>query len=117
MSLTCYNLSEDWGWYVDIESMKPVYQINPQVVTTRNKKINQLSNRLEIIKEYEDDEYEYYLDNQKFLDDILIIKNDENITFNCNDNDNQQFISKNLIKFSSTTMLTALITYLIFYIL
>jgi hypothetical protein len=109
MSLTYYNLSEDWGWYIDVESMKPVYQITTDFVIMPHKKFNINYNKLESIEE---DEYEYYLDNQKILDDISIIKKDENMA-----DKKQNIISNNLIKFTSTTMITALITYIVFYIL
>ena len=107
MSLTSYNLSEDWGWYIDIESSNPVYQIRTDFVKIPLKKFNQHYN-LEIIVE---DEYDYYLSNQKNLDDISLKTTDINI-----EHDNQQYV-KQLFNVGSTTMLTALLTYMIFYML
>jgi hypothetical protein len=110
MSSTCYNLTEDWGWYVDIENMNPIYQTRKEFATIPHRKFKTHYNKLEPIEE---DEYEYYLDKQKNLDDLLINKNDENI----DDNNKENKISNNLIKFTSTTMISALITYIVFYIL
>jgi hypothetical protein len=109
MSSTCYNLTEDWGWYVDIENMNPIYQTRKEFIIIPHRKFNINYNKLEPIEE---DEYEYYLDKQKNLDDLLINKNDENIGDNKQNN-----ITDNLIKFTSTTMITALVTYIVFYIL
>lgn len=110
MSSTCYNLSEDWGWYVDIESSNPVYQIRTDFVKIRNKKFNQYYNKLETIIE---DEYDFYIQNQKNLDDEVIIKDNKNII----DNKTQIYSSKNLLNIGSTTMITALLTYVIFFVL
>ncbi len=109
MSSTCYNLSEDWGWYVDVENMNPNYQTKKEFVIIPHRKFNIHYNKLEPIEE---EEYEYYLEKQKNLDDLLINKNDENI-----DDNKQNIVADNLIKFTSTTMITALMTYIIFYIL
>ena len=56
-----YNLSEDWGWYVDIENMRPIYQIKTEFVKTYNKKLNYHLNRLDPIEE---DAYDYYINNK-----------------------------------------------------
>jgi hypothetical protein len=101
------NLSEDWGWYIDIESSNPVYQIRTDFVKIPLKKIKQ-HYKLETIVE---DEYDFYLNNQKNLDDISLNNTDINIEHN-----NQQYV-KQLFNVGSTTMLTALLTYMIFYML
>ena len=109
MSSTCYNLTEDWGWYVDIENMNPIYQTRKEFAKIPHRNFKTHYNKLELIEE---DEYEYYLDKQKNLDDLLINKNNENISDNKQNN-----IADNLINFTSTTMVTALVTYIVFYIL
>ncbi len=111
MSSTCYNLSEDWGWYIDIENLKPVYHIRSDFIKIQNKKLNQHYNKLETIIE---DEYDYYLNNQKNLDDITITNNPEKTIDN---NNKQYYLSKNLLNIGSTTMITALLTYVIFFML
>lgn len=50
------NISEDWGWFIDIESINLI-KINDNI----------RKNKLETI--IEEDEYEYYINN-KNLDDI-----------------------------------------------
>jgi len=108
MSLTCYNLSEDWGWYIDIESSNPVYQFRTDFVKIPCKKFNPHYNKLETIEE---DEYDYYINNQKNLDDI----SSKNIDVNIEPN-NQDYIKK-IFNVGSTTMITALLTYIVFYML
>lgn len=49
MSSSYNNLSDDWGWFIDLESMTPIHQLNKACI-----------NQLEII----DEEYEYYTNNQ-----------------------------------------------------
>ena len=111
MSLTCYNLSEDWGWYVDIESSNPVYQIRTDFVNKPSKKLNQHYNKLDTIKE--EDEYDYYINNQNKLDDISSKNIDVDIEHN---NNNKEYVKK-MFSVGSTTMLTALLTYVVFYML
>jgi hypothetical protein len=118
MSLTCYNLSEDWGWYIDIERSNPVYQIRTDFVKIPCKKFNQHYNKLDIIEEDADedadedeDEYEYHINNLKKLDDISSKNIDVNI-----ERSNQYYVKK-MFSVGSTTMLTALLTYVVFYML
>lgn len=101
MSLTHYNLSEDWGWYIDIESMKPICQIKPNLFIVTPKKFNHYYNKLDTIEE---DEFDYYINNQKNLDDIAI-------------NNNNNYKVHNLFNIHSTTIIAALLTYIIFVIL
>jgi hypothetical protein len=104
MSLTYGNLSEDWGWYIDIESSNPVYQTRKDHV----KLSDQYYNKLEIIEE---DEYDYYINIQKNLDDIS--SNYFDINF---EQKNREYV-KQICNIGSTTMLTAMLTYIIFYML
>lgn len=109
MISNCYNLSEDWGWYIDIESMKPIYQINTEIIRNKNKnkKINYNLNRLEPIEE---DEYDYYINN------IKNIEYNKNIDFAINETDDN--MKSNIItNYGSTTLITVLITYFVFFIL
>jgi hypothetical protein len=104
MSLTYYNLSEDWGWYIDIESSNPVCQTRKDHVKIPNRYYN----KLETIEE---DEYDYYINIQKNLDDISSNNIDINI-----EHDNLEYV-KQIFNVGSTTMLTAMLTYIIFYML
>lgn len=104
MTSTYYNLSDEWGWYVDIESMKPIYQLNPVYVITQNKKINYHFNKLETIEE---DEYEYFIDNQKNVDQLEFKNINDTITSQ----------TKYIFSIGSTAMITAVFTFVIFFIL
>lgn len=109
MSSNCHSLSDDWGWYVDIESLKYDTQSMTDVVKINNK--NKYHNKLETIDE--DDEYNYYVDNQKNLEELNELeKIDEKHIEKRN-----IYLLKNLFKISSTTMITALLTYVIFFVL
>ena len=99
MSLTCYNLTDDWGWYVDTE-------INNE---TNHSQINIKNNNLNSI---DIDEYDYYLNNQIDLEASQsdnIIK-DEIIK-------NKKSSINTILSIGSTTLLTAMVTYIIFVIL
>lgn len=103
MSSSYYN-SEDWGWYIDIENMNPVCQNKSNFP---HKNLYRPLNKLETIQECEEDEYQYYLDNQKNLDDILIVNNINN----------NKFVYIHLLHFSSTTAIIVFIAYFVLYIL
>ena len=113
MSLTNNNLTDDWGWYIDIdiESMKPIQSIKTNFAIIPYKTFNQYSNKLETIPE-QDDEYDYYVNNQKNLDDMMITNINKNIT-----DDKNSYLFKNLFNIGSTTMITAVLTYIIFFML
>jgi hypothetical protein len=106
MSITCYNLSDDWGWYIDIESLQPIYQIKTEFIKTKNKKLNYHLNRLETIEE---DEYDYYIKNNKLILDEL------------NEIDELKKNKKNLEIFEyfdyKSTTLIGVLTFVIFFVL
>jgi hypothetical protein len=112
MISNCYNLSEDWGWYIDIESMKPIYQNNPEIIRSKNKN-NIIKYRLNRLEAIEEDEYDYYINNIKNNE----YKNDlKNIDFTINETDDN--MKSNIItNYGSTTLITVLITYIVFFIL
>jgi hypothetical protein len=104
-----YNLSEDWGWYVDIETLKPIYQIKTEFVKINNKKLNYHLNRLDPIEE---DAYDYYINNKIDRDyeeekfEIKVIE------------PNKGKDSPNIITaYGSTTLITALLTCIIFFVI
>lgn len=102
-----YDLCDDWGWYVDIESTKPCFQIKTEFVKVRNKKLNQHLNNLHTI--IEEDEYDYYMNNQKNIETIELnmdLKKYETIK-TCN----------MVVNIGSTTIITALLTYMLFFVL
>lgn len=110
MSITYYNLSEDWGWYIDIENMRPIYQINTHlnVDKNKNKKFNNHLNKLYVIEE---SKYDFYIQNkrnEKDANEIIEVKINKPIGVLC------EGIIKN---YGSKTLITALLTYIIFIML
>ena len=106
MNLNNHNFCDGWGWYIDIENNDINNNNNNMKINFNNKsykKINYHLNRLETIEE---DEYDYYKDINE-----INIKNDEK--------KHQHKITGNglIIKIGSTTLLTALLTYFVFFIL
>jgi hypothetical protein len=98
-----YILCEDWGWYIDIENMKPIYEKNYHY-NVKNRKMNKLETIIE-----NDYYYEYYDDLQN------------NVNKNKNNTNNiiiiykNNYIFDNLFNFSSSTIITAILTYFIFF--
>ena len=107
MISNCYNLTEDWGWYIDIENMRPINQINNDFVKNKNKNLHQKINNIYTI--IEEDEYDYYMNNHKnFEEKIYNESNLKNPVINPNNH---------IISFGSTTLITVFITYVVFVIL
>lgn len=65
MSINCHNLCDDWGWYVDIETVNSIPQVQSDNVKVSNKKNTMKIIKLETIEEEEEDDYDYYRFNQK----------------------------------------------------
>lgn len=95
-----YILNDDWGWFVDIEN-------NQFIQLDRCK---QKITKLPKIDENEDDEYEYY---KKKYYEITI---DEVINECCNTY-NEKNTNLLLLKITSTTLLTGLLTYVLLCVL
>ncbi len=112
MSINCHNLCDDWGWYVDIETVIPICQVQADKVKVLNKKNTMKIIKLETIEE--EDEYDYYTFNQKNSCEFDVENNKIDKPIN-KKNNNALII--NILNISSTTMLTALLTYVIFFML
>jgi len=102
MTSNAYQLCDEWGWFIDIEHNDNCKNISLQPCNYR-KKIYHHLNKLQIIEE---DEYEYYQKNYKDSSEENFKepykKSGGNIT---------------LVKLGSTTLITALLTYVIFFVL
>jgi hypothetical protein len=107
MTSNNYHMDEDWGLFVDIESTDSYY-----------KPVNQVTLIKTVVKTsyYEDDEYDYYTSNQKDMEsehlDIPTNNKNDMIILSTN-----YFLKKSMFKIGSTTLLTALITYIVFFVL
>ena len=107
MTLNESNLSDYWGWYVDFE-----IENNIQLQQSNIKKIKY--NILDII--HEEDEYEYFKKNCKDLDfdiETLIEYSKENKQPNIQEKKENSLI----YKVGSTTLITALLTYIVYFVL
>lgn len=103
MTSNAYQLCDEWGWFIDIECNDNCKNISLQPCNYR-KKIYHHLNKLQIIEE-EHDEYDYYHKNYKDPEENL------NKMY-------QKYNGNNiLINVGSTTLITALLTYVIFFVL
>lgn len=114
MSITCHNLCDDWGWYVDIETTNPICQDQVDKAKVTNKKNTTKFIKLET---FEEDEYDYYTFNQKNSCEFDIENNNKISQSICKKKDNNNVLIINILNISSTTMITALLTYVIFFML
>lgn len=96
-----YYISNDWGWYVDTENN--TYINNPNINIYRKKIVNKLPS----IKE----EYNYH--NQKSKKDIESLDD----VFDCKGIKKNNFNQKYLMFKISTTLITALFTYTILFLI
>lgn len=113
-----FNISDNWGWYVDIENLSTnINNFEKKRTINMNQKVKNLNihlNKLDKIDE--DDEFEYYVKNSKgtTIYDCLSYNYDKLDT----EKDNKEiFFTNKIVKFGSTTLLTALLTYFILFIL
>jgi len=110
MNVETYSICENWGWYIDIENMRPIGSpIITQNYNKKNKKPSYHLNRLETINE---DEYEYdYLKKSKHTEESYFDDKFNNINNNINNN------IYYLIRIGTTTIITAILTYVLLFIL
>jgi len=117
MNLNTYNLCEDWGWYVDTESNLLInYNLNTVYKSYNNYTSYKNINYSRLCRIGEEDEYEYYKNNYKDIESLQLEHNyKENgikieVEFDKSEN-------TNLYKIGSTTLITALLTYAIFFLI
>lgn len=99
MNSNTYQMSDDWGWFVDIECNDFSKNILVKPINAQ-KKIKHRFN----LSTIEEDEYEYYHRNYK--------DPEENYDTNVKTGESNIFINV-----GSTTLITALLTYVIFFIM
>lgn len=63
--------SEDWGWYIDIESPEQYYYVSHPISHPIKRKIHlkTIYEEEEYKEDYNNEEYDYYMNNQKNMDD------------------------------------------------
>ena len=102
MTLNQDTFSDEWGWFIDID-----YESKTQIGISNRKNL-----RVSILETIEEDnEYDYYKKTLRDLD-IEELQN-ENIEPNIQKQKNYNFI----YKVGSTTIITALLTYVAYFIL
>ena len=106
-------LSDSWGFYVDIENVIPIRKQNHEIIREKYKikninKYNKFKNYDDSIKHCEtiSEEYEYYYKNFNEIDEE-----------NPNIVPDKDTTKSMLVKVSSTTFITAILTYFIFFII
>jgi hypothetical protein len=119
-------LCEDWGWYIDLETMKHVsivtHKINNKLLQnskfTRHLNINLYKINESIKEEDEEDEYEYYFKNQIDLENCENINNNKNMpTYEICDIHVICHNSNKLSSYISTTIISIFITYFVFFVI
>lgn len=121
MNFNTYNLCEDWGWYVDTESNLLInYNLNIVHKSHNNYSSYKNINYFRLCRIEEEDEYEYYKNNYKDIESLQLehnykengIKIQKKIEVEFDKSENA-----NLYKIGSTTLITALLTYAIFFLI
>lgn len=115
MNLKSCQLCDDWGWFIDIESNYFAGNISLQPCKSPIKKFNSYLNELPKIEE---DEYEYYQKNYKDPEDkydINLKQSEENYDITLKQS--KQNIKDTVFNVGSTTLITAVLTYVIFIVL
>jgi len=126
MKLKSSQLCDDWGWFIDVESNYFAGNISLQPCRSPIKKFNSYLNKLPKIEE---DEYEYYQKNYKDSEDNYdtnLKQTEDNYDTNLKQTEenydiNLKSSNKNevntIFNVGSTTLITVVLTYVIFIIL
>ena len=106
-------LCDDWGFYIDIENLTPSYKAIPEIVTNKYNKSRIFKTNLTNLTEI-DEEYEYYkkLENE-YSSENELVENEKLIKHIIKNNNTYNTI----FKVSSTTIITAFLTYFVFCVL
>lgn len=104
---TSYNICEDWGWFIDTENYEPIQSfIKLEKLKKNRKQDNNYYNRIDKFYEHRYPDIEYKK-NEKYVE-ILQMENIPII------GENEEY---NICKIGSTTLITVLLTYLIYFVL
>ena len=113
MKLKSSQLCDDWGWFIDVESNYFAANISLQPCRSPIKKFNSYVNKLPKIEE---DEYEYYQKNYKDPEEI-IYKEEVELNYDISLKSLNKNEVNTIFNVWSTTLITAVFTYIIFIIL
>jgi hypothetical protein len=113
MILKSCQLCDEWGWFIDIETDNYGENILLQPCSRpRIKKFNSCVNNLPTIEE---DEFEYYQKNYKDPEEIIYKEVQQNYDINLKKS--KQKLNNTIFNVGSTTLITAVLTYIVFIIL
>lgn len=109
------NISEDWGWFIDIESITIIKSNDNMVKPNDNMRKSNYNIKKKLETIIEEDNYDYYYMNNNNLDSI------ENL-YNINKNNNKTNLTYSksiefIINICSKTIACSLLTYIIFIII
>lgn len=122
MNLNTYNICDDWGWFVDTDNNLLINStiIELNVPNRKYKMMNYHYNRLYPIEE---DEYDYVKNNYKDIENLemnssykKIERKHEKIVEKIQEK-NSSIVKTYLYRIGSTTIITALLTYAIFFLI
>jgi hypothetical protein len=114
------HLADDWGFYVDLESIQ--HMPNNEEKIRQKYKVKKYSIHDKYNEYCNDicDEYKYYIKNNNNRDDdysinISILEKNESIK--TKPEKNTKNVNNIIVRVSSTTIITAFLTYVIFFVL
>ena len=113
MNLKAYQLCDDWGWFIDIETNN--YGENILLQPCSRPRIKKFNSRVNNLPTIEEDEFEYYQKNYKDPEEIIYKEVDENINLK-NSKENTKNVNT-IFSVGSTTFITAVLTYIVFIVL
>jgi hypothetical protein len=117
MNLNTHNLCDDWGWYVDTENDDLLINSNKIQPNTSYKKFNNYKfkyykfNKLHPASEY-NDEYDYYKNNYRDIEQLQLEYSSVKI-----ENIEKKTSDLSLYNIGSTTLITSLLAYTIFFLI
>ena len=101
MNLNKQILCDDWGWYIDTDE---------NLFINNNVNISYKKIKCYTLEKIEEDEYDYYEKNNRDIEDLELDSVYEKI-------EKRDIVKINIYKIGSTTLITALLTYAIFFLI
>jgi len=105
----------DWGFYIDIDNENIKTIPNNEDIIRKKYKVHKYYEYNRYYKNDDIDEYDYYMKNNNNNDDDISIDRSTVTKYNY-DKINYDLVS-NIVRVSSTTIITAAITYIVFCVL
>jgi hypothetical protein len=113
MNLKSYQLCDDWGWFIDIETNN--FGENVLLQPCSRPRIKKFNSRVNNLPTIEEDEYEYYQKNYKDPEEILYKDVQQNYATSLKNS--KENVNNTVFNVGSTTLITAILTYVIFIVL